>query len=264
LGNTQAEVYPLQNTGLILLNRNKSAYISEIFNSIQGEGTFVGTRQVFVRFSKCQLHCAYCDTLQTRNISESCRVEKTQGRCDFYSISNPINKDELEELIRKSWSHSTRQVSLTGGEPLIHTDFIKTLDLEYPLYLETNAGFPQKARELKDMISIASCDIKLPEHDATDHYADLLKNELETISIFRENSMTFVKVIILPETTARSISPAVDGVASIDPGIPFVLQPVTSTRKVSSRRLLKLMDFAGKKLKDVRAIPQMHKMMGLL
>ncbi|MDO9098224.1 MAG: hypothetical protein Q7U60_08890, partial [Candidatus Methanoperedens sp.] len=68
----------------------------------------------------------------------------------------------------------------------------------------------------------------------------------------------------LPETTIQSISFAVDGVASIDPGIPFILQPVTSNRKVTPRQLIELMDFAGKKLKDVRAIPQTHKMMGLL
>jgi 7-carboxy-7-deazaguanine synthase len=240
------------------------AHISEIFNSIQGEGLYVGTRQVFVRFEQCQLHCAYCDTPQSRNVSRYCRVEKTPGKGDFHNIENPLNKERAEEFIRRLWSPSTRHLSLTGGEPLIHADFIKALNLEYPLYLETNAGFPEKARELKDMIAIASCDIKLPEHDSTDHYAELLKNELETISIFYETSKTFVKVIVLPETTTQSISPAVNGVASIDPGIPFILQPVTQKQQVSPGLLLGLMDFAGKKLKDVRAIPQTHKMMGLL
>ena len=240
------------------------AHISEIFNSIQGEGPYVGTRQVFVRFEECQLHCAYCDTPQTRNVSGSCRVERTPGSGDFYKIKNPLSREDVEEIIRKLWSPSTRHVSLTGGEPLIHADFIKTLNLEYPLYLETNAGFPQKARELKDMISIASCDIKLPEHESTDHYTELLNNELETISVFNETPMTFVKVIVLPETTPQSISLAVDGVASIDAGIPFILQPVTASRKATPGQLMELMDFAGKKLKDVRAIPQTHKMMGLL
>ncbi len=239
------------------------AHINEIFNSIQGEGLYVGTRQVFVRFEQCQLHCAYCDTPQARNVSQYCRV-KRQGSSDFYSIRNPLDRDRLAELVRKLWSPSTRHVSLTGGEPLIHADFIKTLDMEYPLYLETNAGFPEKAKELKDMVAIASCDIKLPEHNSTDHYTELLKNELETISIFNETSKTFVKVIVLPGTTPQSISPAVEGVASIDPGIPFVLQPVTRKNQVPTGLLLELMDFAGERLKDVRVIPQMHKMMGLL
>ena len=255
------EIYPLQNTELIL---SSNAHISEIFNSIQGEGLYVGTRQVFVRFEQCQLHCAYCDTPKSRNVSRYCRVEKTPGKRDFYNIENPLNKEDAEEIIRRLWSPSTRHISLTGGEPLIHADFIKTLNLGYPLYLETNAGFPEKARELKDIIAIASCDIKLSEHDSTDHYAELLKNELETISIFYETSKTFVKVIVLPETTTQSIAPTVNGVASIDPGIPFILQPVTQKQQVSSKLLLGLMDFAGKKLKDVRVIPQTHKMMGLL
>ena len=240
------------------------AYISEIFNSIQGEGPYAGVRQVFVRFLQCQLHCAYCDTPESRCITGQCRIERTPGKRDFYSISNPLERDELEKIVRKLWTPSTKHVSLTGGEPLIHADFIKESGLDYPLYLETNSGFPDKARELKDVISVASCDIKLPEHDSTDHYNELLKNELETISILNGAAETFVKIIILPETTESSISPAVDGVASIDRDIPFILQPVTSKRSVPPELLLELMDFAGEKLKDVRAIPQTHKMLGLL
>lgn len=238
--------------------------LSEIFNSIQGEGLCVGMRQVFVRFAQCQLHCAYCDTPAARNVPEYCRIERTPGACDFYSIKNPVGRDVLVELVRKLWAPGSRHVSLTGGEPLIYADFIKSLDLEYPLYLETNAGFPEKARELKDIIAVASCDIKLPEHNSTYHYSELLKNELETIAIFNGTAKTFVKIIVLPSTTVQSISSAVDGVASIDINIPFILQPVTSHQQVPSRLLIELMNFAGEKLKDVRAIPQTHKMMGLL
>lgn len=241
-----------------------AAYISEIFNSIQGEGLYVGTRQVFVRFEKCQLHCAYCDTPQARGVTKTCRVEKTPGKRDFYNLKNPLDREKVEELIHKLWSPSTKHVSLTGGEPLIHADFIKTLDIEYPLYLETNAGFPGEAGKLKDAIAIASCDIKLPEHESTDHYDELLKNELETIRIFNMSSETFVKVIVLPETTTQSIHPAVEGIASMDRSIPLILQPVTSDKKVSSGLLLELMDYAGEELKDVRVIPQMHRIIGAL
>ncbi|MCZ7355797.1 MAG: 7-carboxy-7-deazaguanine synthase QueE [Candidatus Methanoperedens sp.] len=249
------------------------AQIKEIFNSIQGEGLYVGVRQVFVRFEMCQLHCAYCDTPESRTTSAACSIEGTPGKRDFHSFSNPMNRDDLEKAIRKLWSPSTRHVSLTGGEPLIHSDFIRTLNLEYPLYLETNSGFPQKARKLKDIIAIASCDIKLPEHDSTQHYSELLKNELETISIFNETAKTFVKIVVLPETTEQSLTSAVDGIASIDNNIPLILQPVTqkaegrydqNSMAKTSRMLLELMDFAGKKLKDVRVIPQTHTFLGML
>lgn len=237
--------------------------IEEVFNSIQGEGTYAGARQVFVRFQQCQLHCAYCDTPKSRNISGSCSIERTSGKGDFQSIKNPVDRDFLIDAISKLWSPSTRHISLTGGEPLIHADFITELDTEFPLYLETNSGFPDEARKLKDVIAVASCDIKLPEHDSTRHYDELLKNELETIAIFNGSAETFVKIVVLPETTIASLSEAVNGIASIDRDIPLILQPVTSKIHVTTGQLFKLMDFAAEKLKDVRVIPQTHKMMGL-
>lgn len=240
------------------------AYINEIFNSIQGEGPYAGMRQVFVRFEKCQLHCSYCDTPQTREISGTCRIETKPGSGKFSCIPAPLQSEYVSDMIGKLWTNSTKHVSLTGGEPLLHADFIKTLDIEYPLYLETNSGFPEKAREIKDIIAIASCDIKLPEHNCTDHYSELFENEIKTISILNETAKTFVKVIIMPGTTKESLSFAIEGVKSIDKNIPFILQPVTSKNRVSSSLLFELMDFAGEKLKDVRAIPQTHKMMNLL
>ena len=36
--------------------------IREIFSSIQGEGTHIGEKHVFVRFCKCNLKCDFCDT----------------------------------------------------------------------------------------------------------------------------------------------------------------------------------------------------------
>ena len=41
---------------------DKIAKISEIFDSIQGEGPYVGCRQIFIRFCGCNILCDYCDT----------------------------------------------------------------------------------------------------------------------------------------------------------------------------------------------------------
>lgn len=41
--------------------------IREIFTSIQGEGLYIGVKQLFIRFCGCNLKCDYCDTQDIPN-----------------------------------------------------------------------------------------------------------------------------------------------------------------------------------------------------
>jgi 7-carboxy-7-deazaguanine synthase len=245
------------------------AQIGEIFNSIQGEGIFTGVRQIFVRFQGCLLNCGYCDTLQFKSsTSEICKVES--GPIEFQDISNPLDVDDLVEIIHNLWSPATRHLSLTGGEPLLHSDFIDTLSrcVDYPLYLETNGSLPDEARKVKYVVDMAACDIKLPEHNASEDYQSLLKAELETVGIFYEaGAVTFVKSVVTDRTLANTIETIAHSLSDLDDTIPFILQPVTPCHGFeppSPARLLERMDVAGEYLMDVRAIPQVHKMMGQL
>ena len=52
------------------------ANIKEIFLSIQGEGPYIGYRQVFIRFCGCNLDCQYCDT---DFLVSDCKLEKVAG-----------------------------------------------------------------------------------------------------------------------------------------------------------------------------------------
>ena len=51
-------------------NLTNKVKIKEIFASIQGEGIFVGVKQIFVRFCRCNLACKYCDTDFSSNYKE--------------------------------------------------------------------------------------------------------------------------------------------------------------------------------------------------
>jgi organic radical activating enzyme len=249
----------------------ESAYISEIFNSIQGEGIFTGIRQVFIRFQGCPLHCIYCDTPVSRaQTVDMCKVEYTPCTGKFRSIQNPVDIATLTEIIENIWSAGTGHLSLTGGEPLIYADFIDELsrEVDYPLYLETSGCNPEQARKLQYIIDIASCDVKLPEHNATSDYNSLLKSELETIRIFYEaGAVTFLKVVVSRTTKKKALVAIVKKVSDLDDTIPLVIQPVTPGYGLDyplPEQLMELMDAAGEYLVDVRAVPQVHKMMGLL
>jgi len=74
--------------------------ISEIFYSVQGEGSLVGVPSVFVRTSGCNLRCTWCDTP--------------------YTSWNPEGADEtLESILAQVRSFGAKHVVVTGGEPMI-------------------------------------------------------------------------------------------------------------------------------------------------
>lgn len=81
-------------------------FISEIFYSLQGEGSLIGVPSVFVRTSGCNLRCRWCDTP--------------------YASWNPEGTTfHTEELLKKITSYSCRHIVLTGGEPMISPDLPK-------------------------------------------------------------------------------------------------------------------------------------------
>lgn len=94
--------------------------INEIFHSLQGEGFHTGTPAVFVRFSGCNLRCAFCDT--QHQAGEMMTVQ---------AIVDEINKYPHAPLI-----------VLTGGEPSLYIDeaFIAELKIKTCKYIaiETN------------------------------------------------------------------------------------------------------------------------------
>lgn len=244
------------------------APVQELFNSLQGEGILAGIRQVFLRFQGCNLHCNYCDTPTTHSRdARYCRIEHTPGQQDFTAHPTPLTAQETAEWIEQLWTPSTKHLCLTGGEPLLHTHFIHQLskNTDHPLYLETNSSLPEAAASIAELIDTAACDIKLREHQATSNYETLLNNTLETLQILHNTTRVFIKIIILPTTTTKTLTPILKAVADIDTNIPLILQPLTPHKPQMNppahTTLLELMDTASEHLEDVRAIPQIHKML---
>ncbi len=130
--------------------------VTEMFCALQGEGHRAGTRNVFVRFSGCNLKC----------------MEKTHGfdcDTDFKSVYKKYKTaDELVAEIQEVWgpSEKNRAVILTGGEPTLQVDLELTVALMHAgffIAMETN-GIKALPGIVKNNIDWISCSPKTAEH----------------------------------------------------------------------------------------------------
>lgn len=245
---------------------SNKAKITEVFSSVQGEALYVGCRQVFVRFSGCNLQCGYCDTPQGLKTSPCANIECAAGSRDFIKVKNPIHVEQLAEHINKLLAVPHHSVSLTGGEPLCQADFIAKLAplIDAPLYLETNGTLPEQLAQILPYISIVSMDMKLP---SVTNSAEYWREHEAFLKLANTCKEVFVKIVVCKETGLMEFDHAIDIIAGIDAAIPLVLQPVTPVGEftgVSEKELINYHDRALNKLKNVRVIPQTHKMIGYL
>lgn len=87
--------------------------VVEQFVSINGEGQRAGQLALFIRFASCNLNCEYCDT-KWANEKDVAYKEYTP-----------------EDLVDIILSYNVRNITLTGGEPLLQKDmpfFLKLLE----------------------------------------------------------------------------------------------------------------------------------------
>ncbi len=101
--------------------------VTEIFSSVNGEGTKSGQLAVFVRFRGCNLSCSWCDTKWANDASA------------------PAAFMSSEDIVKAVKDTGIRNVTLTGGEPLIHEGIKELLlllsgDGELQTEIETNGS----------------------------------------------------------------------------------------------------------------------------
>ena len=216
--------------------------IREIFSSIQGEGPYVGYKQLFIRFCGCNLKCKYCDTDYTEDGSKDYSVE------------------ELLDICGKNLNcHS---VSLTGGEPLLHADFIKEFASQsiLPVYLETNATLPEKLIEVIEFVKYVSADIKLPSSTGSAERWEVHDKFFKIAS----EKILFAKVVFDENITDYEVSKITE--LSGKYNIELILQPMMkdNTLMVNSDFISSILDRCLAKHKKTRLIPQTHKFINVI
>jgi 7-carboxy-7-deazaguanine synthase len=249
----------------------KQALIKEVFCSVQGEGPYVGKRQAFVRFSGCNLSCSYCDT--DFATLATCNYEKVEGSGIFEPIPNPVSLEKLKAMLQPfSKLHS---VSFTGGEPLLHADFIKYLNLPLPLYLESNMTLPEQASKICEKVTYVAGDFKLPESIRgfrPENSEIHVENTIECFKLLRKSRSRdcFCKIIVGMDTKPETVQIAAEAVEAFVSCI--ILQPETpigdapKSRQAVQTYVQKILELQKNLLEftDTRIIPQTHRMWGCL
>ncbi len=127
--------------------------ISEIFDSIDGEGVRAGKLCTFIRVFGCNLRCSYCDSMYAVDTRYSDVPPREMGINEILSYVN----------------RSYRRVTITGGEPLLFPETIKLVnrlcELDFEVNIETNGSCDIVA--FRDMIEHSenlffTVDFKLP------------------------------------------------------------------------------------------------------
>lgn len=224
------------------------ANVKEFFVSIQGEGPYVGYKQLFIRFCRCNLNCMYCDT-------------------DFKAdtLTKEYTPQELLVAIKNLDLTGVHSVSLTGGEPLLDVEFLKEFlpllkdEKIGQIYLETNATLFENYLEIAPWIDIVSADIKLASATGIKG----LGEKHDKFFALCAHKDCYVKVVFDSKITREEVVETCDLARKY--GFEIVLSPMMIGKKMSvdSTFVSKVFDEYLKCYNKVRVIPQVHKFIGV-
>ncbi|HET8922889.1 MAG TPA: radical SAM protein [Candidatus Acidoferrum sp.] len=147
--------------------------ITEIFKSIQGEGTRAGLPCIFVRLTGCNLRCTWCDTAYAFHGGKKMSVEEVVARVDAHAGRG--------EKMRGSET-AVPLVELTGGEPLLQEEVYplaeRLLAKGYTVMIETS-GERSIGRLPREVIKIV--DVKCPDSGEPDTF------EMRNLEVLTQN-----------------------------------------------------------------------------
>ena len=133
--------------------------ITEIFKSIQGEGTRAGLPCVFVRLTGCNLRCTWCDTAYAFYGGTRMSVEEVFEKVRELSMAN------------EGAAAKIGLVEITGGEPLLQAEVYplaeKLIGAGYTVMVETS-GERYVGKLPREVIKIV--DVKCPDSGAAETF----------------------------------------------------------------------------------------------
>ena len=249
-----------------------TAYLDEIFLSLQGEGAEVGRPHLFVRLAGCPVRCTYCDTPRSWQAQAHFSIHRPQG---VERRPNPVSGEELggqlnELALAFGVMPSSLVLSVTGGEPLEQAEFLAAWLPSWPgqVLLETAGLGAESLTPLLPHLDFLSLDWKIPS-TVTQGWEllepDACIRQWQTCDPSRRPKL-WAKVVVPAGVPAQEVSEELAKMAAIQPGMEVFLQPATPVAKAARLApdyLLNLMLSNQDCDLNLRVLPQIHPGLGL-
>ena len=119
--------------------------------------------------------------------------------------------------------------------------------------METNGSLSSEIKKVYKHCDVVAMDIKFKSACGK----DLFKEHSKFLGICKNK--VFVKTVITKDTKETECSKAVNLLSKISKNIPLVIQPA-SFDNITNEKVLKFYSISSLKLKNVRILPQLHKL----
>jgi 7-carboxy-7-deazaguanine synthase len=156
--------------------------LSEVFDSLQGEGVNSGKPCRFVRLALCNLHCGYCDTKYTWDFKQ-------------FDYAREVRELPLSELVAELRGAPAGHVVITGGEPLLQqralAEALERVQPELFVEIETN-GTRVPLPSLRERVDQWNVSPKL----ASAGDPESLRIRPEALLALRDTGRAYLKLVV--------------------------------------------------------------------
>jgi len=92
--------------------------INELFETLQGEGSFTGQPSIFIRLQECPVGCSWCDTKHTWEVKPELKIDIQDllAQPDETEHWSELNPNQILSLF-KDKGFKAKHIVITGGEP---------------------------------------------------------------------------------------------------------------------------------------------------
>jgi organic radical activating enzyme len=145
-----------------------SLFVTSMFFTLQGEGPYAGMPALFIRLTKCNLNCSFCDTFFDDGdwlTFQEIEAKIYHTICDYW---NKQGKQVPEWILPKEGVNRVGPYNcvlvVTGGEPLLQKNLMDFLNHAKPLFramqIESNGTVNQDVPEHVTLVCSPKCSEK--------------------------------------------------------------------------------------------------------